>query len=51
MLAMTMSALWLQVRSPQASPLLLGIGGVMLALAAWTAAEAAVAMLRRPAPA
>jgi carbon starvation protein len=51
MLAMTTSALWLQIRNPQAGPLLLGVGAVMLVLALWTAAEALAAFVRRPQPA
>jgi carbon starvation protein len=52
MLAMTMSALWLQIRSPGASPVLRAVGAVMLALALWTACEAllAFARTRNPAP-
>ncbi len=51
MLAMTMSALWLQISNPQASPVLLIVGAVMLLLALWTAIEAALAFWRRPTPA
>ncbi|MEZ5966216.1 MAG: carbon starvation CstA family protein [Planctomycetota bacterium] len=51
MLAVTMSALWIQIRNPQAGTLLSSVGAVMLALAAWTTVEAALALRRRPAPA
>lgn len=47
MLAMTMSALWIQITNPQAGLLLLSVGVVMLALAVWTATEALLAF-RRP---
>ena len=49
MLAMTMSALWLQISNPRASAVLLGVGAVMLALAVWTALEALLAFCRQPA--
>lgn len=50
MLAMTMSALWIQIRDPKATPLMLGVGAIMLVLALWTATEALLAF-RRLAPA
>lgn len=46
MLAMTMSALFLQVRDPKAAPVLVGVGWVLLALAAWVAVEGFVALAR-----
>jgi carbon starvation protein len=47
MLAMTMSALYLQVRDPLATPVLVGVGWVLLALAGWVAVEGFVALTRR----
>jgi len=54
MLAMTMSALWIQIRDPRAGTLPLSVGAIMLVLAVWTAAEALLALWRpsgRSAPA
>jgi carbon starvation protein len=46
MLGMTMSALYLQVRDPKATPILVGVGWVLLVLAAWIAVEGFVALAR-----
>jgi hypothetical protein len=46
MLAMTLWALWLQVRAPGADPLLVAIGWVLLALALWVAGEALAGVAR-----
>ncbi|TAJ11200.1 MAG: carbon starvation protein A [Planctomycetota bacterium] len=46
MLAMTLSALFLQVRDPKATPALVGVGWVLLVLAAWVAIEGFVALAR-----
>lgn len=46
MMTMTMSALWLQIRGASANTVLLVVGGLLFALAAWIALEGLYALVR-----